>query len=65
MELLESNLILCEFCKRMKQKNRLWQKGWDHVNIEQDPTTHNFCSRSCKRKWNEEEYLKNKKNSKK
>jgi len=40
----------CEFCKN-KVRERKGDIVHQHINIQQDPIYHFFCSRECKMRW--------------
>ncbi|MCF2138855.1 MAG: hypothetical protein K9W44_02210 [Candidatus Lokiarchaeota archaeon] len=40
------NMPRCEWCNKPLPKRYI-----SHINLQQDPPEHKFCSRSCKEKW--------------
>ena len=44
---LNEDQLICDYCKRIIKGRKLKK----HINITQNPTTHVFCSKSCKNKW--------------
>ena len=43
-------MAICENCGKEIVNNK-WNKKYHHINIEQKPEKHFFCSRDCKVKW--------------
>lgn len=48
----DDNPMICEFCGvTLKYRNRRPDYKTTHINIEQKPQRHYFCSMECKRDW--------------
>jgi len=43
-------MTACENCRKEIVNNK-WNKEYHHINIDQKPQKHFFCSRQCKVNW--------------